>query len=136
MTTQAALEKAVLEKLFDGRSKIFQILLRQYRASTIVRREMTGAGFFTYFSVQHDIPPVPGLPSFSFGDVNADLTGLKQGAGFLLTINRGYLYDLEGYSYEEPWPHEFELVRLFYDGNGSRNEEKVIQSFHVRRPID
>ncbi|MBO0732942.1 MAG: hypothetical protein J2P49_01195 [Methylocapsa sp.] len=136
MTTQAALEKAVLEKLLDGKSEIFQILLRQYRASAVIKREMTGAGFFTYLSVPREIPPLPGSPSFSFGDVNADLTRLKQGAGFLLTINRGYLYDLEGYSYEEPWPHEFELVRLFYDGNASRNEEKVIRSFHARRPID
>jgi hypothetical protein len=28
-------------------------------------------------------------PSFSFGDVHAELTGLKLGAGFLLTVNKG-----------------------------------------------
>ncbi|MGI8570337.1 MAG: hypothetical protein ACR2KT_15440 [Methylocella sp.] len=136
MTTQAALEKAVLEKLLNGRSETFQILLRQYQASSVIKREMTGAGFFTYLSVPRDIPQLSGAPSFSFGDVHADLTGLKHGAGFLLTINKGYIYDIEGYSYEEPWPRNFELIRLFYDDNRIRNEEKVIRSFHARRPIE
>jgi hypothetical protein len=49
MTTQAALENAVLEKLLNGKSETFQILFRQYQASTVTKREMTGAGFFTYF---------------------------------------------------------------------------------------
>jgi hypothetical protein len=136
MTTQAALEKAVLEKLLNGKSETFQILFRQYQASRVINREMTGVGFFTYFSVPRDIPPLPGTPSFSFGDVHAKLTGLKEGAGFLLTVNKGYLYDLEGYSYEEPWPQSFELIRLFYSEDGNRNEEKVIESFHARRPIE
>jgi hypothetical protein len=137
MTTQAELEKAVLNKLLEGRTETFRTLHRQYQASSVAKREMTGAGFFTYFSVPRDIaPPLPGAPSFSFGDVHADLTGLNEGAGFLLTVNRGYLHDLEGYSYEEPWPHQFELIRLFYDNNESRNEDEVIRSFHTRRPID
>jgi hypothetical protein len=136
MTTQAAFENAVLEKLLNGKSEPFQILFRQYQASTVTEREMTGAGFFTYFSVPRDIPPLPGTPSFCFGDVHAELTGLKLGAGFLLTVNKGYLYDLEGYSYEEPWPSNFELIRLFYNNNESRNEEKVIKSFHARMPIE
>jgi hypothetical protein len=136
MTTQAALENAVLEKLLNGKSETFQILFRQYQASTVTEREMTGAGFFTYFSVPREIPALPGAPSFSFGDVHAALTGLKEGAGFLLTVNKGYFHDLEGYSYEEPWPRHFELIRLFYDKNESRNEDKVIKSFHARKPIE
>jgi hypothetical protein len=64
------------------------------------------------------------------------LTGLKLGAGFLLTVNKGYLHDLEGYSYEEPWPQHFELVRLFYDDNENRNEQKVINSLRLRTPIE
>jgi hypothetical protein len=136
MTTQAALEKAVLEKLLNGKSETFQILFRQYQASTVMQREMTGAGFFTYFSVPRDIAPLPRMPSFCFGDVHAELTNLKLGAGFLLTVDKGYLYDLEGYSYEEPWPPNFELIRLFYDRNESRNEDNVIKSFHARRPIE
>jgi len=135
MTTQAALENAVLEKLLNGKSETFQILFRQYQASTVTQREMTGAGF-TYFSVPREIPALPGAPSFSFGDVHAALTGLKEGAGFLVTVNKGYLHDLEAYSYEEPWPRHFELIRLFYDKNESRNEDNVVKSFHARRPIE
>jgi hypothetical protein len=38
--------------------------------------------------------------SLQGGDVHAELKGLEGGAGFLLTINRGYIYDLEGYCYD------------------------------------
>src|ERR1700730_13723808 len=98
MTTQAALETAILEKLLNGKSETFQILFRQYQASTVTQREMTGAGFFIYFSVPREIPALPGAPSFSFGDVHAAWTGLKEGAGFLVNVNKGYLHDLEAYS--------------------------------------
>jgi hypothetical protein len=57
---------------------------------------MTGAGFFTYFSVPREIQGLRGAPSFSFGDVHAALTGLKEGGGFLITVNKGYFNDLEG----------------------------------------
>ncbi|MGH6934843.1 MAG: hypothetical protein ACRED2_01425 [Methylocella sp.] len=71
---------------------------------------MTGAGFFTYFSVPREIQGLLGAPTVSFWD--ATLTGLKEGAGFLVTVNKGYLHD-QGYSDEEPWPRHFELIRLF-----------------------
>lgn len=136
MTEQLELEQAVIQKLLNGKSETFQILQHQYRASNIRERQMTGTGFFTYFSVPRDVLPLPGTPSFCFGDVQAKMTGLKLGAGFLLTVNKGYIYDLEGYSYEEPWPENFELIRLFYDHDESRNEEKLIQSFHPLPPIE
>jgi hypothetical protein len=80
------------------------------------KREMTGAGFFTYFATLEAAISRWNSPRFS-----RDL---------------GYLHDLEGYSYEEPWPRHFELIRLFYDKNESRNEDKVIKSFHARKPIE
>jgi hypothetical protein len=36
------------------------------------------------------------------------------GAGFLLTIADGYLDELEGYSYDEPWPGEIVSFTLSY----------------------
>jgi hypothetical protein len=82
MTTPAAFENAVLEKLLIGKSETFQILFPQYQASSVTGTEMTGAGFFTYFSVTREIQGLPGAPCFSFGDVDAALIGLKEGEGF------------------------------------------------------
>jgi hypothetical protein len=57
------------------------------------------------------------------------LRGLEGGAGFLLTINRGYLYDLEGYCYDGAWPDKIEIISLSYVGGSDRNEVEVIKSF-------
>ncbi|MGA7383648.1 MAG: hypothetical protein WBW81_02800 [Methylocella sp.] len=136
MTVLTELEKEVLEKLLNGKAPIFEILFQQYRYLSVTKREMTGVGFFTYFSIPKDVQCIPGEPSFLFGDVHADLKGLEGGAGFLLTINKGYLYDLEGYCYDGAWPQAIEIIRIYYDDNGKRDEAKVIQTFHMRNPIE
>lgn len=136
MTALTELEKEVLEKLLSGKVATFKILFQQYRSLSVTKRKMTGVGFFTYFSIPKDVPSLPGEPSFLFGDVHADLRGLEGGAGFLLTINKGYLYDLEGYCYDGAWPQAIEIIRLYYDDNGKRDEENVMQSFHARKPIN
>ena len=103
------LERAVLEKLFAGDTTRLRVLRDQLNASTVRERERTGTGFLTRFDVDRGaVPPVD--RSGHFGDVDADIDGLAHGAGFLVWIGDGYLEELEGYSYDEPWP---EVVRSF-----------------------
>lgn len=136
MEKMTNLEKAVLEKLLAGKADTFRILYRQYQEVSVVKREMTGVGFFTYFSKPKEAPPLPGEPSFHFGDVHAELRGLEGGVGFLLTINRGYLYDLEGYCYDGAWPGDIEIISLSYVSDSERNEVEVIKSFDSCDPLD
>jgi hypothetical protein len=54
------------------------------------------------------------IESAIFGDVGAKIPELHSGAGFLLFLKSGYLYQLEGYSYEESWPENINSFELFY----------------------
>ena len=87
------------------------------------------------------------IPGFAFmlltevitlqgGDAHAGLKGLEGGAGFLLTSNRGYIYDLEGYCYDGAWPNDIEIIGLSYANGPHRNEDEVINSFDPCDPID
>jgi hypothetical protein len=123
------LENAVLEMLVDGKAETFQRLRKQYLAAHVVERHLTGVGFWTYFSIPDEIARLPGNPSFRFGDVDADIKGLQNGAGFLILIKNGYIHMLEGYSFDEPWPDDTNTFKLFYRSGLHRNEEEVIKSF-------
>ena len=123
------LEKAVLEKLLNGKAEIFQILFKQYLSLQVVNREFTGVGFWTNFSIPAGTVKLSGSPSFWFGDVHAKIDGLEHGAGIELLVKDGSLCMLEGYSYDEPWPETIRTFDLYYESGSQRNEEEVIKSF-------
>lgn len=124
-----SLEKAVLEKLVDGKAEIFQLLRRQYQSAVVTERHMTGVGFWTYFSVGDELAKLPGSPSFRFGDVDAEINGLKDGAGFVLQVKDGYIHMLEGYSFDEPWPDDTNTFELSYESGPQRDEGAVMKRF-------
>lgn len=123
------LEKAILEKLLNGKAEVFQILFKQYLALQVVNRELTGVGFWTNFTIPAGAMKLSGSPSFWFGDVHADINGLEHGAGFEILVKDGCLRMLEGYSYDEPWPGVIHTFRLYYESGSQRNENEVIKSF-------
>jgi len=72
----------------------------QISSATILKRENTGAGFYTYCAVDRTSnAPVEGL-NLRHGPM-AKIDGLDHGMGFILWLKDGYLDCLEGYSYEE-----------------------------------
>lgn len=123
------LEDAVLEKLSYGKNETFYLLHKQYISASVVERHLTGVGFWTYLSIGDKAAKLPGSPSFRFGDVDADVVGLNNGAGFVLQVVDGFIYMLEGYSFDEPWPDNINSFNLLYEGGPHRNEEAVIKSF-------
>jgi hypothetical protein len=123
------LEKAVLEMLVDGKAETFQLLRKQYLATHVTERHLTGVGFWTNFSIPAGTVKLSGSPSFWFGDVLAKIDGLEYGAGFELLVKDGYLCMLEGYSYDEPWPENIHNFHLYYGSGSQRNEEEAIKSF-------
>jgi hypothetical protein len=86
MEQLTTLEKAVLEKLLNGKSETFQILFKQYFAGQIIGREFTGVGVWTNFSIPASTMKLSRNPSFWFGDVHAKIDGLEHGAGFELLV--------------------------------------------------
>jgi hypothetical protein len=123
------LENAVLEMLVDGKAETFQLLRKQYLAARVRERHLTGVGFWTYFSIPDEVAKLPCNPSFRFGDVSADIKGLENGAGFLILVKDGYIHQLEGYSFGEPWPDDTNTFKLYYRSGLQRNEDEVIKSF-------
>lgn len=107
-------ERAVVEKLLDGEGEILSTLREQVSVIAVTKRQMTGVGFYTTFSVPDGARRLPGNPSFKFGDVTAKILGLNYGAGFLLYVQDGALHMLEGYSYDESWPEGEGTFELSY----------------------
>jgi hypothetical protein len=97
------IEVAVLNDLLAGQHPVLNALRAQLGGLRVTQRENTGAGFFTEFTVAPTAVPAPAA-KLCFGDVEATIRGLRNGAGFLLYVDRGLLVMLEGYAYEEPWP--------------------------------
>jgi hypothetical protein len=106
------LERSVLEKLLAGNGRVLSQLRKQLAVCDVENRELTGHGFFTTFAVASEAESASW--SGRFGDVIAQIDGLEHGAGFLLTVESGFLLSLEGYSFEEPWPTDVRAFTLEY----------------------
>lgn len=111
-------ESDVLGALLDGDNDVLKTLKLQIEQAEI-ERESTGAGFYLNFNVDRECPRV--FPNkFRISDVTAEIAGLKYGAGFVLFVNDGAVSQLEGYSYEEPWPDTIKTYK-FKQMNEPRN---------------
>jgi len=98
------LELAVLEKMLQGDGTTLEVLREQARVMRLQSRELTGVGWFLDFEVPPEAPLVS-PPAFEL-DCNAEIEGLRHGAGFVLFVRNGKLEMLEAFTYDEPWPEE------------------------------
>ena len=118
------LERAVLEKAFEGEHPAFVLFQKQLDNLIVKNRQFTGSGFYTKFDVDVSVGveqiKVNDI-SIKFGDVVAEIDGLQYGAGFLVYVENGVIRMLEGYSFEEPWPEIIGNFSLSYQEPG-RNE--------------
>jgi hypothetical protein len=113
------LEQAVLQKLLDGDHPTLIALRAQLEGLVVTRRDLTGVGFFTELAGSKTTPTGSvASADLQFGDVEADIEGLRHGAGFLLYVEGGRLHTLEGYSYDERWPDDIGRFTLRYTSPG------------------
>jgi len=129
MNDLTTLERKVMQALLDGDDDILSLLRKQVETVIVVKREMTGVGFFTTFVVPDGIPRADDQ-SLKFGDVIANISGLAHGAGFLLYVEHGALHMLEGYTYDEPWPKEISEFELTYTAGEQRDLEALRKILH------
>jgi len=97
-------EKDVLEAIIGRSGTMLEPLKEQLRLVKVSSRETTGVGFFTNLHLPSEAPRLPGNANLELDDIAADISGLKNGAGFVLFVRDGLMQFLEGYSYDEPWP--------------------------------
>jgi hypothetical protein len=126
----SSLEMMVVQQLLAGEHPVLRILQQQFEAARVARRDLTGVGFYTYFSVDDTAPRVNDMDDFCFGDVHADLVGVKNGCGFLLWVSDSVLDNLEGYTYDESWPPNAQVRRVYY------MREDAAQSGHLVETIE
>ena len=103
-----------MRMLLDGDDSILAVLREQMKVATVSERKMTGVGFHADFSVPSAAPSVSERSSFEFGDVAAQIEGVKHGAGFTLFVRDGFLNFLEGYTFDEPWPERIASYTVSY----------------------
>jgi hypothetical protein len=109
-------QRAVLDKILAGDHPALAVLRAQAASARVVRSEYTGAWFWVFFEVADDAPVLStSIEDFHLGDVQAHVEGLNHGAGFVLFVKEGRLDNLEGYSYDEPWPEVIADYTLGYE---------------------
>ncbi|MBX3202773.1 MAG: hypothetical protein KF850_39040 [Labilithrix sp.] len=108
-----ALEREVLARSFAGNHPGLAALREQLASAEVQSREMTGVGFFTKLALDPNVAPVVVTsPRVAFGDVQAEIGGLRYGAGFVVFIMNGRLDSMEGFTYGEPWPVHIDTFTL------------------------
>jgi hypothetical protein len=119
MNEMTDFERAVLLKLLAGKLPLLEQLRSQIPLCRVTSREMTRSGFYLDLDVGQ--VPVNLDLTVRFGDVSANIEGLKYGAGFVLFVDHGCLTMLEGFSYEEPWPDTITAFQLSYHAGEERD---------------
>jgi hypothetical protein len=109
-----ALERQVMEFALRGEHPGLEVLREQLAAAAVSTGEYTGVGFFAHFAVPDSARRLPSAGRMVIGDVYADVTGLQHSAGFLVFVERGILEMLECFIFEDAWPAEARICRLYY----------------------
>lgn len=115
-----ALESAVLSGLLEGDLSVLSVLRAQVEHATVRRREWTGVGFWTDLDVPSSIPRLTRTERFQVTGVYGRHPALEAGVGFALDVSDGVVRSLEGYTYEEAWPKDADLIELEQDPTGEK----------------
>ena len=95
-----ALERAVLRSICERHSVDRAVLEAQLLTATVLRRENTGAGFYTQIYVECGSVAAVGGERRRNGP-RAIVDRLEHGMGFILWLKEGFADCLEGYCYDE-----------------------------------
>ena len=110
---QEEFEQSFVRFLTNGAHPGLGLLRLQYERASVVSREFTGVGFFTYYELQ-DGTCNRFSSDFQIGDVLIEADDLEMGAGAVIAVKNGYLYSLEGYSYGDVWSVNFPNLTLTF----------------------
>ena len=88
------------------------ILMSQYLNSTILRREVSPVGWYTYFQVNDSCERLS-KTKVPIGNAVANVENMEVGIGFMLWIKDGMLCCLEAFTYgDEYLPEAIEIISL------------------------
>ena len=122
------IEMDALKMLLEEAGRPYPELYEQLSVARIKNKKYTGVGFQLNLEIPHDAKRIKGSPTFPLALVFAEIKELKRGAGFVLFIKDGMLTQLEGFTYDEPWPDMISEYRLEYQGSSDTGGELPILS--------
>ena len=94
------LEEVVLRAICEKHLADRALLQAQLSTATVLTRENTGAGCYTYISAERTSSTAIGGERLRNGPA-ARVDGLEHGMGFILWLKQGYADCLEGFCYDE-----------------------------------
>lgn len=94
------IERAVLRAICERHLTDRTALEAQLSTAVVLSRKNTGAGFYSYFTVERASSPAISGERLRKGPA-ARVVGLEHGMGFILWLKDGYADCLEGYCYDE-----------------------------------
>ena len=118
------LEVAAITELLAGPDPILGELRLQFEASSAGQREWTGVGFWLAITTPPDTVPLPLEKDLYLSDVGAELEGVEHGVGFVLHVFDGLLGQLEGFTYDQPWPDWTGAFVVAYIRDGKLSPER------------
>jgi len=105
-------EKTIIDALLEGNDPNLSLIKQQLQNIESLERTFTGVGFFIDFQIHPSKIYKLTVNVKPFGDVIAELKGLKYGVGFVLFFKDGYISTLEGYTHSEDWPETPKITSL------------------------
>jgi len=106
-----SIEREIAQALIHA-SPAKDLLLAQLDRANVASREDTGAGMFSVLVVPDDCDPAPGVERLDSFDGVLSHAELARGVGAILWLSAGRLSNLELYSFEEPWPKDWERIEF------------------------
>ena len=107
------IERELMDALLVGDDPVLDALRSQFSIASVTKRDYTGSGFFTYFSVIPDAPRVSPA-SLMLGDVIFGLRSHGTGGEAILWVKDGALHSLEAFAADGAWPQDAQLDRVRY----------------------
>lgn len=125
------MEFSVIQMLLNGEGITFKTLRQQLSHCHVRQRTFTGVGFITELEVDATISGLTDKSRIIWGDVLGNIEEIKNGVGFILILENGYLRMLEGYSFGEPWPEQAKLLNLWYEDSTRRKIPEALSSVGI-----
>ncbi|SFM17158.1 hypothetical protein SAMN03159423_5769 [Bradyrhizobium sp. NFR13] len=118
MASLTPLEAAVLQEHGNQLAREDAAALRaQTTNASVLNRENTGAGFYTYFSVER--AAAPSIKSDTRQCyIAAKVNGVEDALGFILWLNDGYVDFLEGYTMNLEGTSDLNFTALDFELRG------------------
>lgn len=111
-----SMEKEAMEMLIACEVNEKDILIEQYNNAIVCKREFTGSGFYTHYTVPANARKLKNLKKQPIGTVYGDIKGLELGVGFILFFNNGNISMLECYENDSIlFPDKIINYKLYYE---------------------